>query len=206
MLALVSLTSTVYPSLIGTRPPSLLFQSKHRHAHAYAHAFPYTHGQTRTYTSRGIMGTSGGAHPMHRQMFPGEYQRNHQRGFKQLATANTNTHTRTHTPLDCRGKGQIRWAEGTKRVFLRLKVLQHLRLTLWAQGLTFIAAGVSSTHLHVDLRLAGSAAHQDGEKAKMHRELFTKTVSVCEGQVVWLQTSPYNNQGAVGEDQYTVRM
>lgn len=97
MLALVSFTSTVYPSLIGTWPPSLFFLSKHMHTHIYAHTFRYTHTvRTCTHTFSGIMGTSGGAHPMHRQTFPVEHQKNHQRGFKQPATANTNTHIYTH--------------------------------------------------------------------------------------------------------------
>lgn len=94
MLALVSFTSTVYPSLIGTRPPSLLFLSKHIERHARTSTC--TGREARTYTSVGAMGTSGGAHPMHRQTFPGEHQRNHQRGFKQPSIANTNTYTHVH--------------------------------------------------------------------------------------------------------------
>lgn len=84
--------------------PSVLFLSKHIDAHACAHIRShiqmYSRRQACMYTSRGIMGTSGGAHPMHRQTFPGEHQKNHQRGFKQPATVNTNTHTHIHTQTD----------------------------------------------------------------------------------------------------------
>lgn len=117
MLALVSFTSTVYPSLIGTRPPSRLILSKHKDTRPRAHI---STGPTSTHTSSGIRGTSGGAHPMRGQTFPGEHQRNHRRGFKQSATANTNTHAYTHThthacaPLDSGGKGRIRWSGGNK--------------------------------------------------------------------------------------------
>lgn len=45
------------------------------------------------------MGTSGGAHPMHRQTFPGEHQKNHQGVFKRPAAANTNTLTNLHTHI-----------------------------------------------------------------------------------------------------------
>lgn len=143
MLALVSFTSTVYPSLIGTRPPSLLFLSKHIEQHA--RTFACTGQETRTYTSKGAMETSGGAHPMHRQMFPGEHQRNHQRGFKQPATANTNMHTRTHThthmPPDCRGKGQIKWAARTKSVFFGLGGIAALKVNSLSAGADFHRCG-----------------------------------------------------------------
>lgn len=133
MLALVSFTSTVYPSLIGTRPPSLFFLSKHIELHA--RTFACTGQETRTYTSKGAMETSGGAHPMHRQMFPGEHQRNHQRGFKQPATANTNMHTHVHThKLTCLPTAEVKARSNEQQEqrvsFLDSEVLQHLRLTL----------------------------------------------------------------------------
>lgn len=106
----------------------------------------------RAHTTGGVMGTSGGAHPMHRQTFPGEHQKNHQGVFKRPAAANTNTltklHTHTHTPLGCRGKGHIRWTKGTKSISLHCVILQHFRLTLQAQGLAFFSTRVPYTHPH----------------------------------------------------------
>lgn len=83
----------------------------------------------------GAMGTSGGAHPMHRQTFPGEHQRHHQRGFKQPATANTNTRTHVHKDTHtCLPTAEVKAGSNEQREqrasFLDLEVLQHLRLTL----------------------------------------------------------------------------
>ena len=188
MLALVSFTSTVYPSLIGTRPPSLLFLSKHSdahaqthtHTHAYTRAFGCTHAvrHVRTHagelwehleeliqctdkrflesTKRTIRGASNGPPP--------------------LTQTHTLTHTHTHL-LAAEVKGQIRWVEGTKSTSLRLKVLQHLWLTLRAQGLAFFPAGVSHLHILIYIHtlyatLPGSRARQDTETAKLYGELF----------------------------------
>lgn len=46
MLSLVSITSTVYPSLIETWPPSLLVLSKHMDVHTCAHRFRTAYVQT----------------------------------------------------------------------------------------------------------------------------------------------------------------
>lgn len=46
MLSLVSITSTVYPSLIETWPPSLLVLSKHMDVHTCAHIFRTAYVQT----------------------------------------------------------------------------------------------------------------------------------------------------------------
>lgn len=80
-------------------PLSSSYLNRRTCARAYAHvrASVITRAPVCTYTSGGVMGTSGGAHPMHGQTFPGEHQKNHQRGFKQPATANTNTRGNTHT-------------------------------------------------------------------------------------------------------------
>lgn len=74
---------------------------------------------------------------MHRQTFPGEHQRNHQRGFKQSATANTNTHTHVHKDTHTHTRlptAEVKAGSNEQREqrvsFLDLEVLQHLRLTL----------------------------------------------------------------------------
>lgn len=94
--------------------------------------------RTRTYTSSGTAATSGGAHPTCGQTFPGEHQRNLQRGFKQPANANTNTHACIYarTQRTAEVKGWIRWSEGGTKSST-LKVLQHLRSTLPAAGVDF---------------------------------------------------------------------
>lgn len=142
---------------------------------------------------------------MHRQTFPGEHQKNHQRGFKQPATANTNTHTHRHTHLlAAEVKARSDERRGTKSVSLHSKVLQHLRLTLRVQGLAFFSTSVSSTHPHIYAALQGFQAHQVTEKAAKVAQGASGTISACQGQAVWPRTSPYNTQSAVGkEDQYT---
>lgn len=112
MLALVSFYINSLPvSNWNTAPPHpCSFLSKHKDGQR----------RTSTHTSSGTAATSGGAHPTCGQTFPGEHQRNHQRGFKQPATANTNTHIRTHTP-DGRGKRLDQMERrGTKSSTLRV--------------------------------------------------------------------------------------
>ena len=222
MLALVSFTSTVYPSLIGTRPPSLLFLSKHVDAHAQTHTHTrihsrvrmYSRGPARTYTCRGVMGTSGGAHPMHRQTFPGEHQKNHQRGFKRAATANPNTHTdtHTHTPLGCRGKRPDQMSGGNKEHLFALEGIAALMVNSPSTRAGFLPSRcVSSTHPHIytytlchPARITGPPGHRDSQVVRGAFFFFHKTISVCQGQAVWPRTSPHNTQSEAGrEDQYT---
>lgn len=207
MLALVSFTSTIYPSLIGTWPAFLFFLSKHIDMYTNRHTCACIHSSSecmrngtdipvrcamRAHTTGGVMGTSGGAHPMHRQTFPGEHQKNHQGVFKRPAAANTNTLTKlhTHTPLGCRGKGHIRWTKGTKSISLHSVILQHFRLTLQAQGLAFFSTRVPYTYPHTCFSVRVS----DPIGYRQNRELWgasCETLWVCQGQSVWPLTSSY---------------
>lgn len=131
-------------------PPPSSFYLNTWTSHAHAYTFTCTHSQTRTYTSRGIMGTSGGAHPMHRQTFPGVHQRSHQRGFKQPATANTNTHThtyiRTHL-LTAEVKAKSDEQRNSERLFA-LEVIAALQVNSLSTRADFHLHW-SSIHVHI---------------------------------------------------------
>lgn len=194
MLALVSFTSTVYPSLIGTWPPSLLFLSKHVDARTHTHTC--THALTRS-----------DIHPrahIHMKLWEHleeliqctdkrflESTKRTIRAASNSPPLLTQTRVHAHTPLGCWGKRQIRWAERTKNVSLHLVLLQHLRLTRRAQGLAFFSASVSSTHLHIcrPVRVRGPPGHRENQGA---RGATCETVWVCRGQAFWLRTCPYN--------------
>lgn len=154
MLALVSFTSTVYPSLIGTRPPSRLILSKHKDTRPRAH----------TSTARPARTHPAGLAEHLEELIQCADKRFLESTKETVGGASnspplltqTHTHAYTHTRMHARlltaeVKARSDGAEGTKSVFLQLdlKVLQHFRLAHRAQGPTFIAARVWSTHLHV---------------------------------------------------------
>lgn len=134
MLALVSFTSTVYPSLIGTRPPSRLILSKHKDTRPRAHistAWPaHTHpaglGEhleelIQCADKRFLESTKetiGGA-----SNSPPQLTQTHTRIY-------THKHTHACAPLDSGGKGQIRWSGGNKeRLFAaRLEGIAALKV------------------------------------------------------------------------------
>lgn len=132
MLALVSFTSTVYPSLIGTRPPSWLILSKHKDTRPRAHIS--TARPARTHPA-GLGEHLEELIQCTDKRFP-ESTKETIGGASNSPPLLTQTHTRiyTHThacaPLDSGGKGQIRWSGGNKeRLFAaRLEGIAALKV------------------------------------------------------------------------------
>lgn len=125
MLALVSFTSTIYPSLIGTWPTFLFFLSKHidmyTNKHTCIHSSRYTLHHART----------------HNRWSYGNIWR---------SSSNAQTNVSWRAPKE--PSRRLQTARQTKSISLHCVILQHFRLTLQAQGLAFFSTRVPYTHPH----------------------------------------------------------
>lgn len=157
------------------------------------HTHAASPGCAGTYTSSGTAATSGGAHPTCGQTFPGEHQRNLQRGFKRPATANTNTHARNNarTHQTAQGKRPDQMERREQRASLpffsffflcgsTLKVAQHLRSPPPGAGVDFHRRwSFVHTSLCVSVSRQGSSWPPGG--AESGAEWSPPTVSLRRG-------------------------